>query len=212
MKTMTRILVILVLALAVFSRAAPASAGGGGGTGKFRGESANAFFSSADSSGCVITDVGVFASEGVYQSPPGPGNFVSSASIYISQYDVCVGMQLVAIDGGTLLAGSDFQVDSRLQTATLHTTIDAFDYVSGAGRQVTVHMTWAAAGPLSRQNNTSHFSSPGCIFNTRFSGSSRFANATGSVSDGATEFAPFSSVDGTLSSVKSGTVMIGCGF
>jgi hypothetical protein len=211
MKTATKILVILILVLTVFGSAMPASAGGGGGTGKFRGESASAFFSSVDSSGCIFTDVSVFASEGVFQSSPGPGNFSSGASLFISQYDVCLGVQLIAADGGVSLAGPDFQVVSKLQSASLHATIDVFDYVSGTPFQVAVNLGWTASAPLSRQNSNSHFQSPGCIFNSHFSGSFRPAIAWGSVSDGVTEFVPTASFDASISSVKSGTVAIGCG-
>src|SRR5262245_49652019 len=62
MKTTVTILVVAVLLLATFGQGTSASAGGGGGGDfRFKGLGASAFFSSSDPSGCVSTDISVFA-------------------------------------------------------------------------------------------------------------------------------------------------------
>jgi hypothetical protein len=89
----------------------------------FKGEIAVAIFSNTDSSGCLVTNVAVFASENVSQEPPAPGASSSGVSLFISQFDDCTGTPLLAADGSTLLADPDFQVFGQLKAATLNTTV-----------------------------------------------------------------------------------------
>jgi hypothetical protein len=65
--------VIYVIVFGLIVLAAPAWAGD---TFRFKGQSANAFFSSTDPSECIFTDVFVFASEEavISHDPPGPPN------------------------------------------------------------------------------------------------------------------------------------------
>ena len=69
MKTTIKLLVVLALALATFSQHSSASAGG---VFKFKGKGASASFSSADPSGCVVTDVFVAAGEANLSEPSRP--------------------------------------------------------------------------------------------------------------------------------------------
>lgn len=210
MKTTIKLMVILALLVVTFGQHTAASAGGGGGGSyKFKGRSADAFFSSTDSSGCIITDVGVFASRGVLQSPPGPGSAAAFTSVFISQYNACTGEQLLAADGSSV-AGTDFQVDKKFNSATLSTTVNVFDYESNLSFDVDINLTWIATGPLTRQLGNTHYDSPGCKLHTHFNDRSRPAEASGSVSDGTTNFTPEPSSGATLFSTKIGTVVIGC--
>ena len=164
MRTTIKLLVVLALALATFSQTTTASAGS---VFHFKGQGADAFFSTTDPSGCIFTDVFVFASEEVFQNPPGPRSASSATSLFISQYDACTGTQLLAADGFASLADPDFQVLGKLNSATLTATVSMFDFVSGTSFDVDVNLAWTGAGPLSRQNGNSHFHSPGCsVFRT----------------------------------------------
>jgi len=208
MKTIIRLLTVLALALATFSLPTTAWAAS---VFNFKGQSADAFFSSTDPSGCIFTDVFLFASEQTFQNPPGPGIPSSGTGLFISQFDSCTGTQLLAADGFASLAGPDFQVNRTLNSATLNATVNVFDFVSGASFDVDVNLTWTGAGPLARQNGHFHFQSPGCISNGSFSGTFRSATASGSVSDGATNFTPAPSVFASIGSARSGSVTVGCG-
>jgi hypothetical protein len=85
-----------------------------------------------------------------------------------------------------------------------------YDYVSGASFQVDVNVTWTAVGSLTRQNYHDRFQSSGCRITTRRIGTSRFAEASAYVSDGVTNYTPTSSYQADISSLKGGTVIIGC--
>ena len=204
MKNMSKLLIISVLALAVFSQHSTALAGGNF---KFRGDSADAYFSDFD--GCVYTDVYVFASDGINQSPPGPGGASSGTSLFIYQYDSCTDTQLLAAEGFASLAGPDFQVAGKLSSAALNATVSMYDYVSGTSFDVDVNLTWTGGSETSRQSSNYHFDSPGCKVNSRFRGTFRSAGVSGSISDGVTNFAQGTG-GGSIASVKSGDLFIGC--
>ena len=206
MKTIFKLLAVLALAVATFSQHTTALAGD---VFHFKGRAADAFFSSSPD-GCFFTDVFVFASEEIFQSPPGPAGSFSGTFLFISQYDVCAGTQLRAAEGFAQLGDPDFQITRKLTSATLSATVNVFDFVSGTSFDVDVNLAWTGAGPLSRQNGNSHFHSPGCSVNSHFNSTFRPAGASGSVSDGATNFTPDPSLGAGMFSAKNGDVVIGC--
>ena len=206
MKTMIKLLAVLALAAATFGQYTTASAGD---IFHFKGRAADAFFSSSPD-GCFFTDVFVFASEEIFQNPPGPAGTFSGTFLFISQYNVCEGTQLLAAEGFAQLGDPDFQITRKLTSATLSATVNVFDSVSGASFDVGVNLAWTGAGPLSRQNGNSHFHSPGCSSNSHFNSTFRPAGASGSVSDGATNFTPDTSLGASIFSARSGDVVVGC--
>lgn len=204
MKTTSKLLIVLMLALATFSQHSTALAGGNF---RFRGDTADAYFSSFD--GCVYTDMYLYVSDGINQSPPGPGGASSGTGLFIYQYDSCTDTQLLGADGFASLASPDFQVSGKLSSATLNATVSMYDYVSDTSFDVSIDLVWAGTGPLFRQSSNSHFDYPGCKVNSRFRGTFRSAEVSGSVSDGATNFAQGTG-GGNIASVKSGDLYIGC--
>lgn len=207
-----RIATIVGIAFGLIVLAAPAEAAD---TFRFKGKSANAFFSSADPSGCIFTDVGVFASDdaSISHDPPGPPNSFSGSGAFgfISQFDNCNSIQIVFADcfNSAPLADSDFQVIGRnLDSATLNTTLECFDFLGGGSFNASVALSWTGVGNPVRQSGSFHFRQPGFIVNSRFSGTSRRAEASGSVSDGITNFTPNPALDASIQNVKNGDVVI----
>lgn len=206
MKTTIKLFIILALALTVFGPNTVASAAE---IFKAKGLSAEAYFSSVDPSGCIVTDAAVFARDESTQNPPGPGTPSSSVFLYISQYDYCNDLQLLYAEGFSELAITDFQISKNLQWAILNTTVNVYDYVSATNFDVYVDLTWTGIGGLSRQNSHFHFHAPGCHVNSHFQGTARSADVSGSISDGVTNFTPDPG-SGTMFSSKSGDIYIGC--
>ena len=201
-----RLLVALVLALILV--ALPVVSALAGNIFHFSGQSADAFFSSTDPSGCIGTFVAAFATDGRFQSPPGPGSTSSGAFVGIAQFNFCTGVLLMDAFGSASLADPDFQVSRDLTSATLNTTLLVVDSVSGSTFSVDVDLTWTGTSALSRSNSHFHFQSPGFIVNGHFNGASRFAEASGSVTIGATNFTPGPSDFAQISSAKSGEVTV----
>ena len=209
MKQMTKLSIVMVLVLSILGQASPARAGGGLGF-KFNGPSAIASF--FDASGCINTDVFVIASEAKTQDAPGRPTALSYASVTIFQQDACTGTVLLTAYGTTNpLPEAALTISRDLSRGALHTTVNVFDEVSVSNFDVYIDLAWTSTGPLNREKFTDHVRTPGCIMNSRYLGKSRPAEAVGTVSDGSVNFTPSPSVKGTsLSSVKSGTVTIGC--
>ena len=195
-------LAFVLMALAVPARAAPAETLHF----RFQGQTAEAFFSSIE--GCVATDVFVFAVDGSIKTGPGRPTVESTASIFISQFDVCTGTELLAADGFAVLAPGEFQIDQQLTAATLTATIEVFDFVSGTSFPVDVNVSWTGFGDTFSQKQRSHFTAPGFKANSRFDGTFRQATASGTVTDGTTNFTPEPAVFAQLGSVKQGEVII----
>ena len=202
------------------SGVSPNSGGGGGGCVSsttpvctFHGNGADAFFSSSSPDGCVQTNGSLFAAENVTHSPPGPGVSGTTALVFISQFNVCIGTDLLEASG--FASGVNFQF-SRLDSASLNAAIPATDNLTGNPLTVNVNLTWQGIGGTSTSMDNNHFFSPGFIEITHFVGSSRAAIVTGSISFGTTSFASPNSggggggggLSGDLTSSKNGTIQI----
>jgi hypothetical protein len=208
MKTKSRLLIVLMLLLAAFGQHTTAYAGN---TRVFRLKGPTAIATFYKISGCDYSETAVLVTEKERGGEPVPDEPLSFAAVSIFQFDLCTETLLHYAYGETSpLSAGEFQVSNTLDWATLNTTVNVFDEASGTTFDLAINMTWIGTSPLTREHRIEHRHDPGCIVNSRFQGESRLAQATGSISDGTTNFIPEPSVDGILSSAKSGTVMIGC--
>ena len=211
MKTIVKLLVVMVLMLATFSQSTSAGAGGGGGGNfRFKGLGASAYFSSSDPSGCVYTDVSVFANEQMILNQPGTNNAFSGISLYISQYDYCRGVQLLAADGYSSLAAHDLVISNQLESAALTATVSMYDYVSGNSFDVRVNLNWTGVSSIGHRTNQSQYRFERCHQKYQDNSKFRFAQVSGSISDRVTEFAVAPALYADIFSSKGGSVSTGC--
>ena len=208
MKIAVKLLIILALLFTVFGQFISASAGGGTSNGHFKDLGTDAYFYSTDSSGCLVTQVLIFASQHYFQSPPGPGSAGPFVSLNIYQYDECTGTQILYATGGTT-TDLNLQVDKKLRWATLSATVNVYEGVSQSFKDMYVDLTWTATGPRTHQGFHEHRKSP-CHMMWRSSGIFRTAEVSGSVSDGITTFALENTLVAEIFSTKSGNLVIGC--
>src|SRR6266542_499411 len=182
----TRLLTVVSLALVLMALALPARAAGAETLHvKFQGQTAQAEFSSTN--GCVQTVV------------------------YISQEDVCTQTQLVDAFGFAVLAPDEFQIDEQFTAATLTATIEVSDFTSGTAFPVHVSVSWTGFGDTFSQDDCFHLKTPGFKVNFHLDGTFRQAAASGTVSDGTTNFTPERALltgNTRLGSIKVGEVDI----
>jgi hypothetical protein len=209
MKIASRLIALFVSVVAIFCY--PTSAGAGGGTtnGHFKDLGAGAYFRSADPSGCIVTEVFIFATQHYFQSPPGRGITEPFVSLDIFQNDVCAGTQLFQASGGTT-TNIDLQVDRQLNWATLSAVVPVFETFSDSLLDIYVDLAWTAVSPRTNQNDHQHIVSPGCHMMFRSNGIFRSAQASGSVSDGVTNYTPETVVVADIFSTKRGNLIVGC--
>jgi hypothetical protein len=170
----------------------------------FRGKTVQAGFQSYDASGCVETDaylVGSLSRSGGGGSPGGD----AFAYLAVSQYDYCTGAWMYA-DGST--SQLDLQVGHKLDAASLTATIPVYDYSTGATRDLSVNVAWTATGDATSAKNHYVFRSSGLKAVSNFSGEFRPAEASGSISDGVTNFAPSETYYAEIDNFRSGSVVI----
>lgn len=205
-----RFLFMVTLALILAAVAPPAMAQEEEFVSFYRGETAQAAFSST--AGCVTTDVFVFATKSKTYTSPGPVEKGAEATLAIFQYDSCNATDIfLDVHGTALLSKQEFRVDSQLNWATLNKTINVCDFVTSSCFDVAVALDWTGTGPLSVQRNHTHFESAGCEITTRDVGLTRPVTAVGSVSDGVTNFTSEPPVFTELVKAKSGEVIEGVG-
>lgn len=205
MKSTIKLLTILALAFATFGQHSTASALE---MFKFRGLGANASFSTVD--GCIQTNVDVFTAEAFIQVFPGNVDPFSSVNIFISQYDLCEDIQLLAAEGVADLAEPDLQISKKLNRATLNTTINVLDSLTSNTFDVSVDLAWTGIGPVTRERLNFHFQDQTCITHTRSKATLRAAEVTGNVSDGTTNFTPELSLGANLISSNGSEMVINC--
>ena len=209
MKTTIKLLAIFALMLTTFLQHSSASATE---VERFTVQGVGAVFTNTQ--GCILTNVNVQAYEAVNQFPP--ENKITTRIVYliIDQFDTCTNTQLLYAEGNAPVAKKDFRLAGNLDSATLNTTVALVDLQSGATFDVFVNLTWTAIGPLTRSgnNNNNQNHSPECKIHARYKDTYRPAEASGTVSDGTTNFTPEPSLVADFFTVKAGSQFIGCDF
>jgi len=198
-------LLVLLLSLVAFAftTSAPRAHAASGTTFVFRfhGMAAQADFDNVSPDGCIDTFVFVDGSQNTVNKQT-----VSSADVFIGQFDLCTNTQLLAASGTTF--NPTFQIDRKLLSASLNTTISVFDKVSGKTFNVSVSVAWTSTSAIVHEISTFHFHTKGFTENGHFNADFRDANASGTVSDGTTNFTPSPSVFAQTMSAKEVDVAI----
>ena len=205
MRLKFRLLLIFTLVLMIFGQHQTALAVN---MFKFKGQVANASFSSVD--GCIQTIVGLFAVEAAVQDHPDRRGPYSSVNIFMSQYDLCTSTQVLVAQGVADLAEEAFQIDPKLEWARLITTVTLRDRQTANTFDITIDLAWTGIAPVTRQHNNIHFGDEECKVHSRFVGRFRESEAIGTVTNGITNFARESSMDALLISSNSSEMVIGC--
>jgi hypothetical protein len=172
-------------------------------------KSATAFFESIDSSVCntgITTDVSVEASNGMSQTPPGPRTLSSIVTVFVSQFDTCTSTPILCIFGSASLADADFKVNA--QSATLNTQLTAIDCDTGNPIDMSINVSWKANGQPTPSNFREFFQTPRIIDKSSGHATVTPAQASGTVSDGTTNFTPTPTVDASIASTINGELHI----
>ncbi len=187
-----------------------ASGAGGGGdcsstTGPvctFSGHSGTASF--ASNSDCVTTDIWVFATEGFARSGATSGE---STYAYVStnSYNSCTG-------ANSWGSGYDFngaiQWSQATSTLAVQGNVNVNTYNSDGTTSTTpytINLTWQGYGKPTRQMDSFHTESPTYLSQGHIDGTSQIAYASGTLSDGTTNFAASGTTSSEMMFANSGT-------
>lgn len=169
----------------------------------FRGKNAYADFGYVN--GCIVTSAFVFATEIVDNFGPGKPNSGAGMLANVTRYNQCTGvLELSAFGSRGLLTGLVFEKES----ASLSTTLQVFDGVSGTYVDLSVNLVWNAFGVEDNSMSITRSVYPeGTRSTFRSIGTSTVSSAVGSISDGTYEYAGqyFSA---TLANTRSGFILV----
>jgi hypothetical protein len=185
-----------------------------------KGSTVQVSFQQTDNTGCVVTSIGVMASESVSRSSTtgmtsfGPYLWVSEFQYALptdAAGDPCSSpSSLLSVWGQTPDATytGDPGLGSAHVSGTL--TLSGADYVTGNNvtlSDVPVDLIWKAVGPSSRIMDASHWHSPDFILSMHYNAATRTALASGILTIEGTNYASGATV-GSLSEVDSGQLDI----
>lgn len=194
MKPTIKLTAVFVLLLVTLSPQAVASAD------MYRNEGRTAWanFYSTDASGCVRTHVEIETGE----------DFIYSISI--AKYDMCLGHSFFEAYGNKMLSKSDVRFIGNLDAVKLTTTVQVTDFEQALSFDVSIDLTWTGTGEIVL--NKGHFNdvSTDCHVNAKWKSQYREAQASGTVSDGTTNFTPVLTHNAELYSWKQRRVSQGC--
>ena len=176
---------------------------------RFHGETALANFDSKDATGCIETSVILAGGESITLNRPGTGapQQMPRMVVEISQFNNCTGFLLLS--AVAISSVIDFHLAADLSSATLTASqVATVNEVTGTPFNIDVTMTWAGTGSTTRQATPSHFSAPGLLVNGIVVGFTRAAVATGTITDGTTNFTPTPSSSAMVSNVTSGEITV----
>ena len=200
-------LLVLVLGLMLAAAVTPAAAKTETFHFSFKGQFAEAIFSTFDETGCIETFAYVAAQEGKVKVDGGP-TADSFAIVNLFQFNHCTVEVLLDAFGFVNLAPDEFVIDKKLNQATLTTTIVVDEFVSGTTFPVDVNVAWTGVGETSTVKDHFQVKEPGFKLNARFMGTFRQAQASGTVTALGINFAPGPAVFAQMGDVKQGVVSI----
>jgi hypothetical protein len=157
-ETMKRFVVLALLAMSVLTMGLPSSTHAASQVYRFRGQIADASFLTADAlDSCIVTDVWVRAfSEGSIQ--PANKQTAPAVAVQLTKYNRCEeAPSLISADGFAWLPADALQIDGRLNTASLRTTVDLYDWVSETTIPVAIDINWIGNGDTITGRERTHF-------------------------------------------------------
>ena len=201
---------LLLLAFLLAFTLVPARASAAVNSFKFNGASAFANFSLADPNDpCISTNAGVLVTEGRIKEGGGKPQSVSEILVGISRLNNCTFEFFLEASGIATLPPEAFVVH-QLDSATLNTTVEVCDSISGNCFPVSISLSWTGTGSVIKDKSKSSTNFGKCKIQSSFNGTFRDAVATGSITGQGTNFTPNASDFAQLADVKNGTSQINC--
>ena len=207
MKITMKVVAVFALVVAMFSPSGNVAAAD---VYKFKGNSASAYFSSTDPSGCIVTGGTVFVFETISHSPHGPGSSETDVLIDFFKYDQCTDTSLMSASNSAPAEIIEFDVAGNLDSVSLLATVPMFDNVTNTAFNLMVDLTWTGTSSIGHQNSQYKVKFQGCHYNLKNNSAFRYAEASGTVSDGTTNFTPSPSEQATIFLAKGGEISHGC--
>lgn len=171
----------------------------------FKGFTAEADSSNLDQTTCasgIYTTYSVYATDNVMTDPSPYIATGPLVSVFYGQWNSCT----YSYTTYQVTAPAAIQKTGNLESASLQATVQLHDWSNNPGPTVTINLTWDGFGPLGTMADDMTYRTGDFVYKSRFTGSSRMATVTGTISDGTTT----ANIDSTIKifDAKGGTISI----
>lgn len=192
-------------------------------TTQFRGMSADAWWYSEGNG--TYTDAYIYATNSAYQQKSTRYN---ESLAYVEIYQYRQGKDVCQVYNGekscwteyipareffgsaSLPTKSSFEMDVRLNKATLNNiTVTGYDYISQTNKTIIVNAQWLGLDAISSGTNTYHYRNADYIYNGRYAGSYRDANASATITGDINMSFGSSAVKTSSTSGTAGAISVG---
>ena len=172
-----------------------------------KGSVAFATFQSTDSTGCIVTQVFIGDSLETVHDPPGGPQYVPVLTVEVDQFNLCNQTALLSGQGITNTFTSS--IANNLSSASLSATVGLFDFISGNNlNNVTFNLNWTGTGDVQHGSSVVHFNADGTTVIAHSIGAFRSGQASGTVSDGTTNYTPLPDNSATFENNHDATITI----
>ncbi len=146
----------------------------------------DAIFNLTDNSGCISTEVFVFARDG----DPKGATSTGEISLTFSQFDECHETPVAGLSGTVSLGRQDLKVNEKSGLARLNTNLKLIDTYSGKSVNVGLQLTWKSNEDSTTNATRQYMQRPGKFtdLGKSASRSDRSATAQGFIVVGSTRF------------------------
>ena len=136
--------------------------------------------------GCIGTDVFVRAFDGTEREGSGKPTKGAAVDIFVDQFNFCDETLLSSAEGRIAVSAAEFQIDKKIESARLTTTVELTDSVSGHSFNVSMDLIWTATSQPEVVRNRFFIRGPGRTVHEQDRGAFREATTTGTISSAPT--------------------------
>jgi hypothetical protein len=138
--------------------------------------------------GCIGTSVFVRAFDGTEREGSGKPTKGAVVAVFVDRFNICDEILLLSAEGSAAISGAEFQIDRKLESARLTTTVELTDSVSGNSFNISMDLSWIATSQPEVVRSRFFIRSPGRTVHEMDRGAFREAGTTGTVSSEPTNF------------------------
>ena len=133
------------------------------------------------------------------------------ASVFISRYDNCTNTFVILVASSPAPLSGTMQINAGLTSARMTGTFPVTDVITGTAYTVSVDVAWTASGTATRTESQFTTQSPGLVVHGQTESVQQPAVASGTVSDGTTNYTQQPASFAAMDSSKNGSLAITIG-
>jgi hypothetical protein len=153
-------------------------------------------------SGCMETNALVFIQQGAIRTGTGKPSRETDVQVEVLQFDTCTSTVISDAFGTAVVPDSAFTIEKKLSSAQLNATLQITDSLRSLSYVVDVNVSWTGTGTPTTTKNHSQQKIGNLKFIENFHGTTRDAQASVTVTSGASTLISDTAYFATMSDIK----------